>query len=216
MDAPTPLGSLDQRDGCPTAPVPSSRTLRKRLIRGMIAVRLPLLVIVHLIVFYAVYSLAFLQRFDFRIPEKYVPLYWSTLPIILAIKLVIFYGLKNFHGWWRYVTFADLVGLVRAATVSTLVIVAVDHFAIPQQIPRGIVITDWGYSIVALALLRSVLRLWDERIVSMSSTTRRRALLVGDDNDAARLAHLMNSLPARAYAHRGAGQCTRKDLGTVQ
>ena len=47
-------------------------------------------------------------------------LFWSTLAWVIGLKLLVFCLLAQFHGWWRYVTFADLAALLRATIISLL------------------------------------------------------------------------------------------------
>src|SRR4051812_2680330 len=85
---------------------------------AVVYARLAILVGIHLLCFTASYLLAFLLRFDFAPPESYVALFWQTLIWIAPVKLVVFYLSSNFNGWLRYVTFADLKGLFRAALLA--------------------------------------------------------------------------------------------------
>lgn len=168
--------------------------------------RVFLLVMGHLGVFCVIFYLAMLLRYEttsvFRItmqhsPDQVVSLLAFGLPFVAVAKLLVFYCMGNFHGWWRYVTFSDLVSLGKAATVSLIVIILVDHFLLPFQIPRKIVLVDWVLTMVILAVLRSGWRVWDEKLIGLSPSRdkRKRALMIGEDNEAARLAHLINSRP---------------------
>ena len=163
--------------------------------RWLVRFRLPILILAHTVVFCAVYYLAIVIRFERWIPTD--PRFlWIGMPFVASIKLALFYVMRNFHGWWRYVTFSDLYSLARAATMSVFVIVLVDHFVMTGfQIPRTVVAVDWAFTIAVLCALRSVLRFWDENVPGFSQTkkSRNRALLIGGDASSAQLAHLINS-----------------------
>ncbi len=172
--------------------------------------RVFLLVIGHLVAFCITYYLALIIRYEtidvFHLNLDHNPslvrdLVYFGLPFVALTKLVVFYLMKNFHGWWRYVTFSDVVSLAKAATVSLVVIITIDHFVLPFQIPRKVVLTDWVFTMVVLGALRSVWRLWDEKIsvLKPGSRQRKRALLIGSDGDAARLAHQINSQPSLGF-----------------
>jgi FlaA1/EpsC-like NDP-sugar epimerase len=163
---------------------------------SLVRFRLPLLIAAHLLVFAALYWVAYLMRFTLEIPERYQAVYWQNLPFVVSAKLLIFYSLGSFHGWWRHVNFSDFISLLRSATVATLVIVACDYFVLQNwqnRIPRIVLLNDLVLTIVVLGGLRSCWRVWDERIAPMDrNNVRERALIIGSDFDTAKLAHLIN------------------------
>ena len=117
-----------------------SRTLQQNVPR-----RFCLLVAVHLVVLCAAYVLAFGLRFDFAMPAAMTALMWSTLLWVLPLKIVVFYRFGSLHGWWRYVSFADLAALLQASALSLLTVAAIDHFVIwEEQIPRVVLLLDFG------------------------------------------------------------------------
>ena len=61
---------------------------------------------------------AFALRFDFRIPETYLSRFYGLLPAVLLIKLGVFGWLGLLRGWWRYVSMADLVVIVKANVIA--------------------------------------------------------------------------------------------------
>ena len=161
--------------------------------------RVPILVAGHLLLFCLIYLLSLAIRFEKWFPDHNPQLVWFGMPFMAGMKLAVFFVLRNFHGWWRYVTFSDLLSLARAATMSVLVIVLVDHFLLSEfQVPRNVIVIDWAFTIAILAGLRSVWRIWDESLsgIANGKTKRQRALLIGSDQESARLAHLINSRPS--------------------
>ena len=158
----------------------------------LVKARLPLLLVFHCVVFAAVLWTAFLMRFTLDVPSKYIDLFWRAVPAVVAVKLLVFYCLRSFHGWWRYVRFSDLVSLVRSAATASLAIVAIDYFFLDGQLPRIVVLNDFAMGIVALGGLRSTWRVWDERIAPLRKKRVGRALMVGEDFETSRLAHLIN------------------------
>lgn len=172
---------------------PTLYSLRDMIVRF----RLPILIIGHTLIFAFAYWIAFLMRFTLHIPARYMDIYWQGLPVVVAVKLVIFYSLGSFHGWWRHVNFSDFISLVKSATVASLAIIAADYFIFQlwlAQIPRTVVINDLAITIVVVGALRSVWRLWDERIAPLENhKSKERALLVGNHYHAARIAHLINA-----------------------
>ena len=155
--------------------------------------RLIFLIALHTILFCFVYWCAFLMRFSLVVPSKYVELYSVSLLPVIAIKLIVFYALHSFHGWWRHVNFSDVISLVRSSTVATLVLIALDALILPGQIPRIVIANDFFVTIVLTGALRSTWRVWDERIAPLDRNRKsERALLIGNSVSAARVAHMIN------------------------
>jgi len=176
---------------------------------GMTAIR-PLtrgsvvLGLVHTGLFTAVYWLAFCLRFDLAVPPVMTEIFLLSLPWILAVKLLIFYLLGHFHGWWRYVTFADLPALAHATILSFLVFVTLEHFVIPFYIPRVVLVLDCLITIFAIGAARSGVRLYKEQFRwLLAPGGRRSALLIGATHADGILAHQLNSHPLSNYFVRG-------------
>jgi len=156
-------------------------------------------------VFFAIYWMAFELRFDFALSAPAVEGFWWTVPWVLGVKLIVFYLLGHYHGWWHYVTLADLMALTRACILSLLLIVVIDHFVLTgQYIPRSVLILDCVLGILALGGLRASRRLFREHFTSIFSRNGRRwALLVGADYSSAILAYQIESYFQLPYRIRG-------------
>ena len=76
------------------------------------------------------------MRFTLDVPDKYEAMFWRTLLPVIGLKLVVFYFMHSFHGWWRHVNFSDLISLAKSAAIATLGLIAMDSFVIAGQIPR--------------------------------------------------------------------------------
>lgn len=156
--------------------------------------RLIFLIALHSLLFCLVYWCAFLMRFSLDVPARYAELYAISVGPVIAIKLVVFYCLRSFHGWWRHVNFSDVISLVRSSTVATLILIALDSLVLPGQIPRIVIANDFFVTIVLTGALRSTWRVWDERIAPLDRKRNvERALLIGNNVNAARVAHMINS-----------------------
>lgn len=159
------------------------------------SVRLSILIGLHLSLFAFVFLGAFFIRYDFVIPSRVWASIVQVLPIVVGMKLVVFYLMGHFHGWWRYVTFGDLMALLRATTVSTVVIVLLAFFGrdIWPLLPRSVVFLDAALTILAIGSLRSSWRLFDEKLgPALQRKKFRPALLVGCDHLTGQLASQIN------------------------
>jgi FlaA1/EpsC-like NDP-sugar epimerase len=174
-----------------------STTLPSRLLSA----RVYLLPVIHLTVFAVSYLLAWVFRFDFAIQPTMWDHFWRTLPGVVALKLTVFYLAGNYHGWWRHVTFSDLVALLRAATLSNAAIGFLDLFLnVSYQIPRSILILDWAMCILMVGGLRSVWRFAREQFKPLLQRNGyRRAFIVGANEVGVTLAGQIHSDPHLGY-----------------
>jgi len=98
----------------------------------------------HIILIIAAYILSFYLRFELTLPKEYIPVILKTLPILLILKVVVFYCFGLFSGIWRYVSIDDLWRIIKATSVSTvLFILGVIFTHGLVGFPRSIFILDW-------------------------------------------------------------------------
>lgn len=156
--------------------------------------------ICHLLLFAAIYWVSFGLRFDFEIPSSHTDVLLRGLFWVLLIKAIVFLFLGHYDNWWSYVTFADLVALVRASVLSTFAIAAVLHFVLAYQVPRSplvprtVLLLDCVFTIVVLGAVRASWRLWREQFYPVFGQKKwRGAIVVGADHANALLAHHVRS-----------------------
>jgi len=102
--------------------------------------RVGVLAVGHAAIFVFAFLSAFALRFDLAIPPEWAEVAVLNLTWVLGFKVGIFYLTGQFYGWWRYVTMADLAALLKAATMSLIAMVLIDHFLINSHIPRSMVL----------------------------------------------------------------------------
>ncbi len=105
-----------------------------------------------------------------RLFPAYWPMFWEALPVVLAVKLVVFYYFDLYHGMWRYTSITDLINVIKAATVSTLGIVFIlllsNRF---MGFSRSIFVIDWLLTILLIAGSRVAIRFYFENAASRNS-----------------------------------------------
>lgn len=154
--------------------------------------RLPILIAGHLVIFVAVYLCALYLRFEQFLPEN--PRHLKVLPIVLIVKLACFWSFQTFHGWWRHVTFTDLVLMAKATLSSVGIFFLLDYLILSEQISRAVILIDGAFTIAVMSALRGLWRSWDERLLFRTNDRNsKRALMVGDDIATAKLATLINN-----------------------
>ncbi len=107
---------------------------------------------------------AHLIRFEFSIPIHFAQSLKSLLPWVLLVKLCCFYMLNLYRGMWRYTSIVDLLNIIKASTVSTLLIISFILFKSSFiGYSRSVFLIDWFLTILFIAGFRLCVRLFFER-----------------------------------------------------
>ena len=122
---------------------------------------------------------AYWLRFNFAsIPELYIAQAWLWLPLLLVAQggAFIYFGL--YRGDWRFASMPDLLRIIKAVTVGTLLCMAVIFlFTRLQNIPRSVFPAYWLLLIAALGTPRFFYRWIKDRKLYLGKGER--VLIVG-------------------------------------
>jgi FlaA1/EpsC-like NDP-sugar epimerase len=104
--------------------------------------------------------LAYAVRFDLTIPSMYRGRIAELLPAVIAIKLATFWFFGAFRGWWRYVSMPDLVQIVKANLLGSLIFVvyAVLVYRL-NLIPRSVLVLDGIFCFLLVGGIRFTTRM---------------------------------------------------------
>lgn len=120
---------------------------------------------VDLVLLSAAYTAAYLLRFEGDIPKGDLGALAGTLPLLLAVKLVVFWLFGLYRGQWRYVSVHDMVQIGKASAISSLVfvliLVVVYRF---QGFSRAVMIIDTFLAFMFVAGSRSLIRVFRESL----------------------------------------------------
>ena len=148
--------------------------------------------------------LAFLMRFDFGLPPRYVPHLLFALPIWIVAKIMVFRIADLDRGWWRYVSTSDLVriawGNVAASFISALAILALG----PHGFPRSIYLLDLMICFLGTSGVRMAVRLVAESATqTRNSVVASNALIYGAGDAGVILLREIQKNSKLAYNVRG-------------
>ncbi|UCD70140.1 MAG: polysaccharide biosynthesis protein, partial [Betaproteobacteria bacterium] len=124
-----------------------------------------MLVVVHdLIAICVAWTLAFLLRFNFEIPENYVDtLYW-TIGWVVLIDAVLFLSFRLYRGIWRYASLHDLRRLLAAIGLAALVVPAALSLLHPALVvPRSVYVLHPLLLVAIMGGSRMSYRAWKDR-----------------------------------------------------
>lgn len=131
-------------------------------------------VAVHAVLFCFSLFVALGLYYDFKsFGTWFQPLFLPLLPIVLPLKLYVFYRLGLYRGSWRYVGIRDLLNVLKASYLSTFAFVIT--FFLAQNIsvrvfgrlflvgfPPTLPITDFVFTILVISGARLAVRLYHE------------------------------------------------------
>ena len=141
--------------------------------------RYPLIILLHIFLIAISYYLSFLLRFDFSI-KGYTSVILKTLPVLIIIKVLVFYYFGVFSSSLRYVSVFDLWQILKAnffATTIFVLFVVFLHGII--GFPRSIFILDWGICLGLTGGVRLVARIFRERVGFSKQKKTKRVLIIG-------------------------------------
>jgi FlaA1/EpsC-like NDP-sugar epimerase len=179
----------------------------------LLTFRKPLIVLAHIAAFAASLVFAFLVANNMQFRRDWlVQQYPFMLLLFLIVKIPVFGLFKQYRGWWRYVSISDLLGILRASLVSTLIIVTI-WFAVTLQIPalrhalppaiaaisQGIFMADLFGTILLPAGLRMIIRLYHEEFRTTENRRLQRFLIVGAGNAGEALLREILRMPVVQY-----------------
>jgi len=121
--------------------------------------------------------IAFLLRFDAKIPSISFDLFLETFPIVVVIRLGALYLCGLNRGLWRYAGLRDLLNIVLAIFSSTLIIYGASIAFKWGGYPRSIYLIDSILLVVVLSVLRSAKRIYATLI--QTEVGSRRILIIG-------------------------------------
>ena len=124
------------------------------------------------------YLLAFLIRFEFRLGAWEWERMLGTLPFVVAIRLAVFGWYRLYEGMWRYVSVQDVVAIVKASSVSALIVAAGVLAFFREGFPRSVILLDWLLCIMLAAGVRLAVRVCRESHRNHREEGRR-VLIVG-------------------------------------
>lgn len=127
--------------------------------------------------------LAFLLRFDFTIPSADWRLFAQLLAPLVAIKIAVFWHMGLNHGWWRYVSIADVLEIFKANVFASALFVLYVAFSHGMTgVPRSVLLLDGVLCFLLGCGVRLVTRAYRENyfpMPTMQENNLKKVLVVG-------------------------------------
>jgi len=150
-----------------------------------------------------------LLRFNFSIPVESWGVMSRLFSVVLLVKILVLYLFDLYRGMWRYTSLTDLLNIIKAASVSSLLILALLVFTHGiHGFSRAILIIDWLLTIFLIGGYRAGIRLF---------------FWLGSQDASLRIASfgfiglgLSGKSPGRRLLIIGAGDCGEKIFREIQ
>ncbi len=179
---------------------------------GFIKYRKLIIAAFQISLFAIIYLLSFLLRLDYHLPDHNRQAFYATLPIVLAVKAIVFYYFGLFRGWWRYVGMNDLADIIKAASASTVVSLSLVYLTKGfYGFPRSVWAIDWVLTILVIGGVRFAVRAYTES--SVVERTGALTLIVGAGETGSSLARQMKSQHNLEYRPIGFVDDDRSKVG---
>jgi UDP-GlcNAc:undecaprenyl-phosphate/decaprenyl-phosphate GlcNAc-1-phosphate transferase len=144
-----------------TAAEPRARTLL-RVIADLQYKRQVLTLVLDVLLIPLAYYASYLLRFENDLRAN-LPLFYTSLPVILFAQLIALGGLGLYRGVWRYMGARDVLKIVRATTAGTVVAVtALTYLTRFAGLSRTVFVLDWVLLTALVLASRGSFRLFDE------------------------------------------------------
>ena len=125
------------------------------------------------------FSFATALRYDFSFTQNDIDGLVYLLPIAVIVHLVAGLRFGLYNGRWRFGSFEEVMALVKASFVSTLVVFAFNPVWRPRLLPLSVPVVAGIISLVVMAGFRYAWRLAMERRLRPSEEGRHRLLVFG-------------------------------------
>jgi FlaA1/EpsC-like NDP-sugar epimerase len=108
---------------------------------------------------------AFALRFDLTIPSYYWPTILALLPVVVILKITVFWAMGLAEGWWRYVSIPDLMQIFKAnALASVTVVLYIVFFHSFEGLPRSVIVLDFILCFSTMIGVRVITRILREHV----------------------------------------------------
>ncbi|RJR35578.1 MAG: polysaccharide biosynthesis protein [Desulfobacteraceae bacterium] len=103
---------------------------------------------------------AHLLRFNFEIPPDHHAVMMRLIAVVVCVKIIVFFFIDLYRGMWRYTSLTDVLNIVKAATLSTLGLIALITYTHGfTGYSRSPFVIDWILTILLISGYRAGIRL---------------------------------------------------------
>jgi FlaA1/EpsC-like NDP-sugar epimerase len=106
---------------------------------------------------------SFLLRFDFHPDVSYQSMFVRTLPLVVAVELLVFYAFGLLCGWWRYAGMSDALDICEASFTGAVVLYLVIELVLNVDgYPRSVLAINLILTVLLVGGTRFAVRAYTE------------------------------------------------------
>ncbi len=165
--------------------------------------------VAHAGLFAAAFFAAFGIYHNFKSFDRWlVPFLLPLLPLVVGIKMVVFWRMQQFRGTWRYVGMRDMMSIMMATHISAFFFILAFYLFVnfyPEflntrpQFPKSVFLIDWGTTIAFVCGARLVVRLYHEELGHSDTEGIRQCLILGAGDTGEALLREINRMKGARY-----------------
>ncbi len=113
---------------------------------------------------------------------RYLVFWQNTVGLAVLVRMATIYYFRLHKGVWRYAGMNDLLLLIKAVTLGTIILIVTVLFTGERAFPRAIFINEWLLTMAFFGGLRFFRRLYSEMMYPMMrnvGTAKHKVLIVG-------------------------------------
>ena len=113
--------------------------------------RILILMAVDAVLVNAALLLALWLRFDGTVPRQYIVSYQQLALVFTVVRLACFYAFGLYNRLWQYASVGELLSIVSAVTVGTMVNIAYAYFQMQDStfpLPRSVFALSWMLNVL--------------------------------------------------------------------
>lgn len=103
--------------------------------------------------------IALFIRFEGDVNARFLDMLAPFLPLILFVRLTVFYFFRLYQRMWRYASIHELVAIVGAVTISSLIIAGIMIVFVPG-FPRSVHLLNWFLVLSLVGVSRLGMRIY--------------------------------------------------------
>jgi FlaA1/EpsC-like NDP-sugar epimerase len=159
---------------------------------------MPLIVLSQIVLICISYYSSFVLRLDSSFDASAHSVFWQTLPVVIVVKLVIFYHFGLLRGWWRYVGMSDVLNITLATFLSAMLLFTIIVIVVALNgYPRSVVPIDMLLSILLVGGARFGVRAYTER--AKEDGSQKKTLIIGAGRVGSAIARELKVDPTLGY-----------------
>ncbi|MFQ5707998.1 MAG: polysaccharide biosynthesis protein [bacterium] len=158
------------------------------------------------------YLLAYVLRFEWSIPKSELHTFQISVLVLVPLRILVFHYYRFYKKLWRYLGVGDLLTIVKACTVSSVLFAVIIFLLGFEEHSRSVLLIDWLLCISFVGSLRMVLRFFSENLRE-TSVQKTKVLIIGAGDVGEMLLRQLNKTSRDRYHVIGLIDDNPKKLG---